>query len=136
MLVVAAALVGLDGLVFLHRRPLKAVHGGLWEFPGGKVNAGETAEFALCRELSEELDIGVEERDLEPLAFASGLTAQESGRRALVILLYTCRRWTGEPRCVEGAAIGWFEPARIGSMAMPPLDYPLACQLVAKLTTD
>ncbi len=135
MLVVAAALIGPDGAVLLHRRALGAVHGGLWEFPGGKLSDRETAESALRRELHEELDIVVEEKDLEPAAFASGLTEGESAPRALVILLYTCTKWVGEPRCVEGAGIGWFDPARIASLAMPPLDYPLARQLVAKLAS-
>ncbi len=133
MLVVAAALIRADGSVLMHRRALEAVHGGLWEFPGGKVNDRETAEIALKRELLEELDIVVEVADLDPAAFASDLTESESEPRALVILLYTCTRWSGEPRCVEGAGIEWFDPGRIASLAMPPLDYPLARQLVARL---
>jgi 8-oxo-dGTP diphosphatase len=136
MLVVAAALMAADGTVLLHRRALDVVHGGLWEFPGGKVSHRETAEFALCRELREELDVVVEEKDLKPLAFASGLTDGESASRALVILLYTCANWSGEPRCVEGAGIAWFDPAQIASLAMPPLDYPLARALVAMLARD
>ena len=133
MLVVAAALVRPDGCVLLHRRALEAVHGGLWEFPGGKVSDGETAEFALVRELDEELGILVDERELEPAGFASGLTEGETQARALVILLYTCTQWHGEPRCIEGAEIGWFEPGTIDALAMPPLDYPLARQLEAML---
>jgi 8-oxo-dGTP diphosphatase len=133
MLVVAAALIGSDGSVLLQRRPLRAVHGGLWEFPGGKISAGETAENALVRELGEELDILVEATDLEPIAFASGWTGGQSPPRPLVILLYTCGKWTGEPRCVEGEAIAWIAPAQIEALDMPPLDYPLARQLVARL---
>ena len=133
LLVVAAALIRADGRVLMHRRAFTAVHGGLWEFPGGKVSAGETAEFALVRELSEELDIVVAERDLAPLGFASGRTEGESSVRPLVILLYTCTCWKGEPRCVEGAEIGWFDPAMTDSLEMPPLDYPLARQLRAML---
>ena len=133
MIVVAGALIGLDGSVLLHRRGLDAVHGGLWEFPGGKVSLGESPEIALIRELSEELDITVEECELAPLGFASGSTEGELRPRTLVILLYTCTRWAGEPRCVEGAGIDWVEPALIETLAMPPLDYPLARQLVAKL---
>ena len=94
MLVVAAALVGPDGMVLLHRRAFGAVHGGLWEFPGGKVNPGESPESALARELAEELGIAVEEADLAPVGFASGQTAGDDPARALVILLYSCARWT------------------------------------------
>ena len=133
MIVVACALIGPDGSVLMHRRALNAVHGGLWEFPGGKVSRGESPEIALIRELSEELDIVVEAGDMVPLGFASGFTEGEMVPRALVILLYTCSRWTGAPRCVEGAGIDWIEPALIENLAMPPLDYPLARQLVAKL---
>jgi len=136
MLVVAAALIRPDGAVLMHRRALFAVHGGLWEFPGGKISGGETAEIALKRELFEELDIRVETSDLSPLAFASGQTEGESEPRALVILLYTCAQWAGEPRCVEGAGIGWFDPALIAALDMPPLDYPLARALVASLARD
>lgn len=135
MLVVAGALIGTNGSVLLHRRALNAVHGGLWEFPGGKVSVGESPEIALIRELSEELDVVVEESELEPLGFASGSTEAELEPRALVILFYTCTRWIGAPRCVEGAGIDWFDPARIQTLAMPPLDYPLARQLVAKLAS-
>lgn len=133
MLVVAAALIRVDGTVLLHRRAFGAVHGGLWEFPGGKVNEGETTESALKRELFEELDILVMENDLKPVAFASGQTQDNAPPRPLVILLYRCARWQGEPRCVEGAGIGWFAPGEIATLAMPPLDYPLARQLVATL---
>jgi len=136
MLVVAAALIRSDGDVLMHRRALGAVHGGLWEFPGGKISAGESAEIALKRELFEELDIAVEVKDLAPLAFASGQTEGESEPRALVILLYTCTKWAGEPRCVEGAGIGWFDPAMIAALDMPPLDYPLARELVASLARE
>lgn len=133
LLVVAAALIRADGQVLLHRRAFGGVHGGLWEFPGGKVSGGETAEIALVRELCEELDIVVADRDLVPLGFASGLTAGDSEARPLVILLYTCTSWSGEPRCVEGADMGWFDPAMTDSLEMPPLDYPLMRQLKAML---
>lgn len=136
LLVVAGALVDRAGLVLMHRRAFRAVHGGLWEFPGGKVNAGETPETALVRELREELDIEVGAADLAPLGFASGSGEGESQPRTIVILLYMCSRWRGEPRCVEGVDIGWFAPAGIAALAMPPLDYPLARQLVAKLACD
>lgn len=92
--------------------------------------------MALIRELCEELDIAVEPGDLEPLGFASGSMQGESQGRPLVILLYTCTRWSGEPHCMEGAGIDWFEPSRIASLPMPPLDYPLARQLVEKLARE
>jgi 8-oxo-dGTP diphosphatase len=133
MLVVAAALIRGDGAVLLHRRAFEAVHGGLWEFPGGKVSGGESLKNALVRELSEELDICVSQDDLVPLGFASGLTEGELIPRTLVILLYTCAAWTGEPRCMEGAGMGWFDPAAIAALDMPPLDYPLARQLTDRL---
>lgn len=129
LLVVAAAIMAPDGTVLLQRRAFGGVHGGLWEFPGGKVDPGETLELALVREIEEELGIAVDPLDLEPLGFASGQTEGESPSRPLVILLYTCAKWQGVPRCLEGAEIGWFDPAEIASLAMPPLDYPLARQL-------
>jgi 8-oxo-dGTP diphosphatase len=129
LLVVAAALIDRNGSVLMQRRPCEAVHGALWEFPGGKVDKGESPESALVRELREELAIDVEPGDLEPLAFASGTGAAQAGAQPLVILLYTCRTWSGEPHCLEGAEITWIEPAAIAALAMPPLDYPLAAQL-------
>jgi 8-oxo-dGTP diphosphatase len=133
MLVVAAALIASDGRVLMQRRRFDAVHGGLWEFPGGKVDAGESPESALVRELGEELEITPVESDLMPLAFASGQTAPQAGSRPLVILLYTCTAWQGEPRCVEGSQFGWFEHDEIATLAMPPLDYPLASRLAQTL---
>jgi len=136
MLVVAAALIAPDRSVLLQRRPLGTVHGGLWEFPGGKVSAGESPEIALVRELSEELGIDVDPAELKPLAFASGQTAGEAPSRPLVILLYTCTKWEGEPLCVEGADLAWFGPENIASLAMPPLDYPLAARLREAVDRD
>lgn len=126
LLVVAAALLDERLRVLMHRRPLGSAHGGLWEFPGGKVEPGESPEAALSRELSEELGIAVNDSDLRPLGFASGRSASETG---LVILLYTCRRWAGHPRCLVGEEMDWFAPDAVSALAMPPLDYPLAEQL-------
>lgn len=122
MLVVAAALVSPDGLVCMQQRPAGKAHGGLWEFPGGKVDPGETCEQAICREIEEELGIRIEPDGLEPCGFAAG--------EGVVILLYACRRWKGEAAALEGGAIAWVEPARIDALPMPPLDYPLARQVV------
>lgn len=138
LLVVAVALVAEGGRVLLQRRPLGAVHGGLWEFPGGKVESGESPEDAALREMEEELGLALQASDLAPVGFASGLTAsvQEGGsgpRRALVILLYACTRWSGEPQPHGGAAVAWHFPEAIAELAMPPLDYPLAEALCARL---
>jgi 8-oxo-dGTP diphosphatase len=103
-------------------------HGGLWEFPGGKVEPAETPARALLRELTEELGVAIEEGDLRPLAFAEA--SPESGHRAIVILLYRVTRWAGEPRALEeGAAIGWFLPEEVGRLDRPPLDVAL-CRLI------
>lgn len=121
MTVVAVALIAADGRICLQQRPYGKAHGGLWEFPGGKVEPGETCEAALVREVAEELGISLECAALVPAAFAGG--------EDLVILLYACREWAGDVRCLEGEAIGWFAPDEIAALAMPPLDYPLGRRL-------
>ncbi len=136
MLVVAVALIEPTGTILMQRRRLDAEHGGLWEFPGGKIDAGESPESALVREIEEELGIGLEVESLEPVAFASGLRAAARPGEHLVILLYICREWEGEPRCLDGEEIGRFSPGEIGTLAMPPLDYPLAAQLAAALQNN
>lgn len=118
--VVAAALIAADGRVLMQQRRQGAEHGGLWEFPGGKVESGESLPESLCRELREELGIAVEPAALEPLSFAAVTGI------AYVILLYTCRKWAGEPQCLEGEAIAWIAPDALESLPMPPLDVPLA----------
>jgi 8-oxo-dGTP diphosphatase len=125
--VVAAALIAPDGLILLHQRKLGGAMGGLWEFPGGKVEEGESPDLALVRELEEELGIAVAADDLDYLAQAS-----EPGNPH-VILLYTCRRWRGEPVCLAGEGIAWVAPQDLLAHEMPPLDIPLARELISAI---
>lgn len=114
--------------MLLQQRPANKAHGGLWEFPGGKVEAGETCESALVREIDEELGIRVTESDLVPASFVTG---SGSRHRPLALLLYTCSRWTGEPTAREaGAAVAWADLQALDDFAMPPLDVPLAKALI------
>jgi 8-oxo-dGTP diphosphatase len=125
VLVVAVALIDVDGRVLLTQRPLGKVMAGLWEFPGGKVHDGETPEAALIRELKEELDIDVAEACLAPLTFAS----HRYERFHLLMPLYVCRRWAGTMTPREGQALAWVRPARLDDYAMPPADKPLVAVL-------
>ena len=121
MTVVAAALVDGDGRVLLQqRRPGRAM-AGLWEFPGGKVEPDELPEAALARELEEELGIGLDAAALAPACFASA----PLGDRHMILLLYVCRSWTGEPRPLDASALRWLPPAEMHGLAMPPADLPL-----------
>lgn len=133
LLVAAVAMIAPGGRVLMQRRRLGAAHGGLWEFPGGKIEPGETPEAAASRELGEELGIAVDPGALAPLTFASGPAASPEAGPGLVILLYICRDWRGDPQCHEGEELAWFAPAGLGALAMPPLDYPLARALTAAL---
>lgn len=119
MIVVAANLVDKAGRHLLHRRPAHKQHGGLWEFPGGKVEQGEAPRAALARELAEELGIGVDPADLRPISFAE---AEGCVRPAMLLLLYRCVSWLREPAALEGGAVGWFEVGQMSAMPMPPLD--------------
>jgi 8-oxo-dGTP diphosphatase len=119
--VVAAALIDGDGRVLLQKRSAGRAMAGLWEFPGGKVEAGELPEAALARELEEELGIAVEIGALSPAAFAS---ADNDGRHML-LLLYLCRDWRGEPRALDAAELKWVRPDEMGALPMPPADEPL-----------
>lgn len=119
--VVAAALVGDSGRVLLQRRPANKAMAGLWEFPGGKVEPGETPEAALARELAEELGIAVPRHALRPACFASA----PLGPRHLLLLLYLVERWEGEPRALEADALVWATPAEMRVLPMPPADEPL-----------
>ena len=119
--VVAAALEDGRGQVLLQQRAPGRAMAGLWEFPGGKVEAGELPEAALLRELHEELGIVVAAADLTPACFASA----PLGERHMILLLYLCRRWRGEPRPLDASALRWEEPRAMHALDMPPADAPL-----------
>lgn len=121
VLVSAVALIDVDGRVLLAKRPEGKSMAGLWEFPGGKVNPGETPEAALIRELREELGIDVAESCLAAFAFAS----HGYDTFHLLMPLYLCRRWTGRPEGREGQALAWVAPRRLTEYPMPPADKPL-----------
>ena len=127
----AVALLDDAGRVLLQRRPLEKVHGGLWEFPGGKVEPGESLESALVREIAEELELAVCPYDLAPVSFAAD---DASGGSQLVILLYSCRRWSGEIACRDAEEAAWFAPDAFAGLAMPPLDRPLAAEIARILS--
>lgn len=124
--VVAVALIAPDGRILMQQRKLAGAFGGLWEFPGGKVEPGESPESALLREIEEELGISLDSAEVRPLTFASDPALPPAPRQPHVILLYTCRRWQGEPRCLDAEAIAWIAPDALMALAMPPLDVPLA----------
>ena len=121
LLVVAAALFDLQGRVLLAQRPPGKSLAGLWEFPGGKLEPGETPEAALARELEEELSISVNESQLQPLTFASFAYPDFH----LLMPLYGCETWTGDIRPREGQAIAWVETSRLRGYPAPPADLPL-----------
>jgi 8-oxo-dGTP diphosphatase len=126
VLVAAVALVDADGRVLIAKRPDGKSMAGLWEFPGGKVEAGERPELALIRELREELDIDVTEVCLAPLTFASH--AYETFH--LLMPLYVCRRWKGMVASLEGQELKWVKPNRLRDYPMPPADLPLIPHLI------
>lgn len=121
LIVVAAALVDPAGRVLLQRRAPGRIMAGLWEFPGGKLETGETPEAALIRELAEELGIVADPAGLTPACFASA----PNGEAHMLLLLYLCRRWTGEPRPLDASALKWARPAEMRVLDMPPADRPL-----------
>jgi 8-oxo-dGTP diphosphatase len=123
--VVAAALVDSEGRVLLQQRAPGRAMAGLWEFPGGKIEAGERPESALVRELREELGIAVDESRLVPAAFASA----DNGGRHMLLLLYLCREWRGEPQALDATALKWLRPGEMAVAEMPPADVPLVAAL-------
>lgn len=122
LLVVAAALTDPTGRVLIAQRPAAKEHGGLWEFPGGKVEPDETPEAALARELFEEIGVEIDPCDFESLGFAS----ESRSDRQLVLLLYRCRAWRGEAQAIEPQALAWVRPDEMAGYAMPPADVTLA----------
>lgn len=121
LLVTAAALIDADGRVLVQQRPPGTAMAGLWEFPGGKIETGETPERALIRELDEELGIVVDHACLAPAAFAS----EALGERHLLLLLYALRKWHGIPVARHATALQWLRPVRLHALPMPPADRPL-----------
>jgi 8-oxo-dGTP diphosphatase len=126
LLVVACALIDADNRVLVAQRPEGKALAGLWEFPGGKLEAGERPEPALIRELAEELGIMVKEDCLAPLTFASFAYPEFH----LLMPLYICRRWEGQVSSREGQPLKWVRPGKLRELAMPPADAPLIPHLV------
>ena len=125
ILVAAAALIDADGRVLIAQRPEGKQLAGLWEFPGGKVEPGETPEQCLIRELKEELGIDVNEACLAPFVF----TTHAYDSFHLLMPLWLCRRWSGVVQALEHQAVAWVKPVRLSDYPMPPADEPLVAWL-------
>ncbi len=125
VLVSAVALIDVDGRVLLAQRPPGKSMAGLWEFPGGKIETGETPEAALIRELDEELGIDTWASCLAPLTFASH--SYEDFH--LMMPMFACRKWNGTPRAREGQVLKWVKPAQMRDYPMPAADIPLIAVL-------
>lgn len=121
-LVVACVLVDVDGRILIAQRPEGKHLAGMWEYPGGKVEPGETPEASLIRELGEELGINVTKACLAPLTFASH--TYETFH--LLMPLYVCRRWEGPVQCLEHQALKWVFPRDLSGYEMPPADEPIS----------
>jgi 8-oxo-dGTP diphosphatase len=126
LLVGAVALIDEAGRVLMQQRRADKQHGGLWEFPGGKLEPGETPEQATVREIAEELGLVIDPVTLAPAGFAS---ATLPSGRGIVLLLFSCRDWRGTPDCNDAEALRWCTLDEIIGLALPPLDVPLAAAL-------
>jgi 8-oxo-dGTP diphosphatase len=129
LLVAACALVDVDRRILIAQRPAGKSMAGLWEFPGGKVEEGETPEATLVRELKEELGVDTKEACLAPLTFASHTYDDFH----LLMPLYVCRRWTGTPEAREGQGLKWVRAVELRGYPMPAADIPLIAPLVDHL---
>jgi 8-oxo-dGTP diphosphatase len=127
LIVVAAALIDIESRVFVQQRPPNKTMAGLWEFPGGKVEPGESPEAALVRELHEELGIATQSACLAPACFSTGTI----GAQPLLLLLYVCRKWQGIPHPTEASAAQWLRTHELFALDMPPADRPLIALLDA-----
>jgi 8-oxo-dGTP diphosphatase len=127
LFVVAAALINQSGDIFVQKRPTGKAMAGLWEFPGGKVEAGEVPKQALVRELREEIGIEIRAEDLIPATFAS----EPVGSQEMLLLLYICRIWSGEPSAIECPADAWVSCSQMRQLDMPPADIPFIDYLAA-----
>ena len=125
VLVTAVALLDRNDRVLIGRRPLGKPMAGLWEFPGGKVDNGETPETALIRELDEELGIHVSTGCLTPLTFAS----HGYDEFHLLMPLYVCQKWDGIVTAREGQKLKWIHPVSLSDYDMPPADKPLVAKV-------
>lgn len=130
--VVAALLVDSRQRLLVQQRPEGTAMAGLWEFPGGKLEPGETPEAALTRELHEELGIQVEPSDCLPMTFASA----PLGQKHLILLLFRCRTWRGEPRALHASALRWASVDALYDLPMPPADLPLLPMIAQMLAGD
>lgn len=128
-IVVAAALTRADGRILVQQRRAGARHGGLWEFPGGKPEPGESLTSALARELAEELGIVVDPSDCLPLAFSSVDPPAAGACATLLLLLYRVGHWAGEPACLAADRLAWVSPDALHTLDMPPADIPLVAAL-------
>ena len=124
-IVAAGALIDPDGRVLLARRPAGKPLAGLWEFPGGKLKAGESPEACLIRELQEELGLDTWQSCLAPLSFAS----HDYPDFHLILLLFVCRRWQNSAQAKEGGELAWVRAPRLSDYAMPPANRPLIAAL-------
>lgn len=129
LLVAACALIDADGRILMSKRPEHKDHGGLWEFPGGKIEDGETPEQTLRRELWEELGVEPCEQCFQAFSF----TSHQYEDFHLLMPLYLCRQWDGIPRPKEGQEIRWVFPNRIREMDLVPADVPLAQEIGDRL---